>query len=61
MAPFVRELPRREDVHLVVDDRHQPVERVAASPLPFLQDAGDLGGFRSVLHGERVYARQARQ
>jgi len=52
VSPFVRQLPGCEHPQLVVDNRHQPVERLAAPFLPFVQNARNLRRRRSVLHLE---------
>jgi len=55
IAPLAREMPRRDDAQLVVDERHQPVERLAVASLPLLQQLGNLrrrrGGFGISGHG----------
>jgi hypothetical protein len=44
MPPFACELPRREQAELIVDERNQPVERLAAAVTPRVEDLSDFRG-----------------
>jgi hypothetical protein len=53
MAPFAGELTRRDDAKLVVDERHQLMQRIAVARLPLVEEARD-GGRTGLGHDARA-------
>ena len=51
-APFARHVTGRDQVQLLVDERHQAFERVRAPAAPLLQQPRDVrAGFSGAAHG----------
>ena len=50
VSPFPAELAGRDGPQLVVNQGYEAVERVAAAPLPLVQELGDVGRIERLVH-----------